>query len=222
MELQKDEILERLAIQGDKQRAEGDAAVEAFIAATVEFRQGFLLEAVRSYLKTEANKAFGYLDEGRRLVLKDEVLRFIQEDPRRVRTWLESVSWPQRKRTARDTEREFNKPCGDYAQLETTVRGLTDGLALILRRHGLGLPKDQETVRRLYEAVPQSEKWSEPMNRAWNLIEKVKKQVTETERERDERLALLEREKIAREIDELFLGVADDPATEEFAGAVAA
>ena len=215
MELQKDETLERLALQGDKQKAEGDEAVEAFIQATVEFRQGFLLEAVRSYLKAEATKAFGYLDEVRRVALKEEVMQFIDEDPRRVRNWLQSVSWPQRKRTLRETDREFNKPSTDYSQLEATVRGLTDGLAIILRRHGLGHAKDQETVRRLYEAVPQSEKWSEEMNRAWNRIEKVKKQITEIERERDERLALLEREKVAREIDDLFLGVPEEAEVRE-------
>jgi len=210
VELQKDEILERLAVQSDRLKAEGDAAVEAFTEATIAFRQGFLLEAVRSYLKNEANKAFGYLDESRRFALRDEVFAFIEQDPRRVKTWLDQVSWPQRERTVRDSDREFNKPCQDYSQLESTVRGLSDGLALILRKHGLGMPKDQETVRRLYESVAHSEKWSEEMNTAWNRIERVKKAMVELARERDERLALLAREKIAREIDELFLGVPEE------------
>jgi len=206
VELQRDEILERLTAEWEHQKVEGEAAVQAFIRATAAFRQTFLLNSVRTYLKADANKAFGYLDEARRFALRDDVLKFIETDPQRVRMWLDSVSWPHRKKLVRETEREFNKPSQEYSQLEVTIRGLTDGLALILKKHGVGQMKDTETVRKLLEAADLTEIWSADMNTAWNTIEKVKKKVTEIDRERDDRLALLEREKSSREIDELFLG----------------
>jgi len=210
VELQKDETLERLTAEWEQQKVEGDAAVQAFIRATSAFRQTFLLDSVRTYLKSDANKAFGYLDESRRYALRDDVLRFIETDPQRVKMWLDTVSWPHRKKLVRETDREFNKPSQEYSQLENTVRGMTDGLALILKKHSVGQMKDTETVRKLHEAAGLTEMWSPEMNVAWNNIERVKKKVTEIDRERDERLALLEREKISREIDELFLGPQED------------
>ncbi len=205
VELQ-DEVLERLAAQTDKLKNEGDVAVERFIQATITFRTSFLLDAVRAYLKNETNKAFSSLEVPRRLALRDDVLTFVETDPQRVRGWLSGISWPHRKRAFRDADREFNKPTPDYNQLEATVKGLTDGLALVLKRHGLGMPKDQETVRKIHASVPHADKWTVDMNEAWDQIENVRYKIGEIEKERDERISTLTREKIAREIDELFLG----------------